>query len=175
MHQRIINDVLENMDSERAEFFTDVVAKIENDPRTDRFPNYVYLLLKETMPLLPTYLDKSEFIDALFDFITDNYSVIKRTIFNREYIYDQSVVKTVTNDFVIKVVDLTLQHYQAGDIDTGEKAILKFTWPYREGDLVDPDDDDADEPEVRQSRPPYSGPERRKKSARTFATYNHDS
>ena len=163
MHRRIINNVIDDMDSERAGYFLDVVDKIDKDPRTDRIPNYVYLLLKETMPLLPTYLDKREFIDALFDFITDNYSIMKCKIFDKEYVYDQSVVKTVTNDFVIKVVNITLQHYETGDINTGEKNILKFSWPYRKEDLVDPDDEPEDEPEDEQNLPPYGGPERRKR------------
>lgn len=161
MHRQIVNSVLEEMDGERAKYFSDMVAMIENDPRTDRIPNYVYLLLKETMPLLPTYLDKREFIDAMFDFIADNYSMMKRKLFDKEYIYDQSVVKTVTNDFVVKIVDLTLQHNETGDIDTGEKVGLKFTWPYRAEDLTDPDEEDA--PEILQNRPPYNGPERRKR------------
>lgn len=165
MHRRIINNVLENMDGERASYFLDVVGRIESDPRTDRFPNCVYLLLKETMPILPTYLDKCEFIDALFDFITDNYSMMTRKMFDAEFIYEQSVIKTVTNDFVIEVVDLALQHFENGDIDTGEPVSLKFTWPYRKEDLVDPDDEE--EPEHRGAAPPYRGPERRKTRACT--------
>lgn len=162
MHRQIINNVLEDMDSERAGYFLEVADRIEKDPRVDRFPNYVYLLLKETMPLLPTYLDKHELIDVLFNFVTDNCSVMKRKIFDKEFIFDQSVVKPVTNDFVIKVVDLTLQHYENGNIDTGEKDFLKFTWPYREEDLIDPDDDDG--PMDQPTRPPYEGPERRKRN-----------
>lgn len=164
MHRRIINNVLEGMDSERAKYFLDVADKIDTDSRTDRFSNYVYLLLKETMPLLPTYLDKREFIDTLFDFVVDNHSLMQCKIFDEEYIYDQSVVKSVTNDFVVKVVDLTLQHHENGDIDTGERAGLKFTWPYRAEDLVDSDDDDEGEAEELQNCPSYSGPERRKRN-----------
>ncbi|MFC1673754.1 hypothetical protein ACFL12_06350 [Pseudomonadota bacterium] len=161
MHRRIINPVLEELNSERAGYFTEVVTKIEEDPRTERFPNYVYTLLKETLPLLPTYLDKAEFIDLLFEFVTDNYAVMKRIMFDKAYIYDQSVLKDVTNDFVTKIVDRTLEHYEQGDIDTGEQDIRKFTWPYRAEDVIDLEDEE--EVEALNKRPPYTGPERRKR------------
>lgn len=161
MHRRMIDPVLESLDNERAGYFADVVTKVEADPRTERFPNTVYTLLKETMPLLPTYLDKAEFLDALFAFVTANHAVMERKMFDKAYIYDQSVVKEVTNDFVTKVVDLTLEHYEKGDLETGEQAVQKFTWPYRAEDVVDPEDED--EVEALNKRPPYTGPERRKK------------
>ena len=166
MHRQIIDKVLESLDSERAGYFFDVVTKIEEDRRTARYPNYVYLLLKETILLLPTYLDKREFLNIMYAFIDENYSEMKKIIFDKEYIYDQTLVQEVTNGFVVKIVDRTLELYEAGEIETGEAKLQKFTWPYRKEDLIDPDVDenDEDEMEVEDDKPPYSGPERRKRS-----------
>ncbi len=161
MHRRMINPILENMDGERAGYFTDVVAKLENDPRTHKNPNFVFLLLKETMALLPVHLDKADFINTLFAFIAKHHRAMEKVVFDQDYIYDQSMLKEVTNDFVIDVVDLTMQRYQQGEIDGGEPSVQKYTWPYRAEDLVDPDDEEAQD--RLQNRTPYAGPERRKK------------
>lgn len=165
MHRQIINPVLESLEGKRARYFSDLVARVENDPRTDRYPNIVFLLLKETMALLPVYLDKGEFLDALFDFVGRNHAAMEEIIFDKDYIYDPAHLQDVTNAFVVEVVNLTLEHYETGDIDTGEPAVRKYTWPYRAEDLIDPDDDDAQEAlEELKKRPPYAGPERRKRS-----------
>ena len=160
MHRRMIEPVLKTLTGERAGYFADVLTKIEADPRTARHPNFVYLLLKETLRDLPTHLDKGELVDHLFAFVDAHMHDLERIVFDQDYIYDPSVVKDVTNEFVLEIVDLTLRHYEVGDIETGEPAVQKYTWPYRAEDLVDPDDEDAQE--SLKDRPAYTGPERRK-------------
>lgn len=161
MHRRIITPALERLDGERAAYFAAVIEKVESDPRTQAYPNIVFVLLKETLEALPAYLDKGEFIEALFAFLDRNHARMETVLFDRDYIYDPSLIKDVTDAFVAEIVALTLKHYDAGDLDTGEPDVRKFTWPYRAEDLVDPDDDEA--LERLGERPPYSGPERRKK------------
>ena len=164
MHRRIITPVLDSLDGNRAAYFSAVVDKLEADPRTQAYPNIVYLLLKETMAELPAYLDKSDFIDALFAFVARHHGEMEEIVFDRDYIYDPSHLKDATNAFIVEIVELTMQHYEAGTIDTGEPLVQRFTWPYRAEDLVDPDDPEADEElEKLKNRPPYSGPERRKR------------
>lgn len=164
MHRRIINPVLDTLDGERAAYFSAVVDAVESDPRTQAYPNIVFLLLKETLALLPAYLDKAEFIDALFAFVAKHHGEMEEIVFDRDYVYDPTLLKDVTNAFVVEIVELTMHHYDAGDIDPGEPAVQKFTWPYRAEDLIDPDDPDAEEILERlKDRPPYTGPERRKR------------
>jgi hypothetical protein len=161
MHRRIVNPVLESLDKERAGYFSDVVARIEEDPRTERFANFVYLLLKETMPVLPVYLDKAEFVELVFDFVNSHYGAMKRRVFDRRFVLRPESLKEVTDEFVNRVVDRTMARYEEGDLDTGERSHQKFTWPYRAEDLVDPDDEEA--MEALKHRPAYTGPERRKR------------
>ena len=161
MHRRIVNPVLEELDKEKAGYFADVVSRIEEDPRTERVANFVYLLLKETMPLLPAYLDKNEFIDLVFTFVDGHYGAMKRAVFDPGYVLQGDALAAVAGDFVNLVVDRTMARYEQGELDTGELSHKKFSWPYREEDLVDPDDEEA--LEALRSRPAYTGPERRKR------------
>ena len=162
MHRRIINPVLDSLEKERAAYFSSVVDKVEADPRLEPYPNIVFLLLKDTMALLPTYLNTGEFIDALFDFVARTHGDMEEIVFDKAYIYDQTLLKDIAAAFVAEIVELTLKHYEDGDIETGEPHVQKYTWPYRAEDLVDPDDDEA--LEKLDERPPYAGPERRKRT-----------
>lgn len=148
MHRRIVQHVLESLDSHRAGYFFDVVSKLEEDPRTGRFPNFVYLLLKETMSLLPAYLDKNEFLDMLFAFVERNQWKMRKHMFGPEFIYNPAVLKQVTNDFVTEVVERTLEHYEEGAIDTGEPSVIRLTWPYSDEDLKALEGDDFDDDET---------------------------
>ncbi|MBL4693179.1 MAG: hypothetical protein JKY92_07610 [Magnetovibrio sp.] len=164
MHRQIVASILEGMDKDRAAYFNRVVDKLEKDPRTQKNPNYVFLLLKETMSLLPTYLKKSDLIDILFSFVATNRNKMKSIIFDKGYAYDQSLLKPVTNNFIVVVVAKTLEHYETGDIETGEQSRKKFTFPYRIEDLVDLDDEDEEAiSEDLKKHPIYQGPERRKR------------
>ncbi|MBF0250620.1 MAG: hypothetical protein HQL35_08350 [Alphaproteobacteria bacterium] len=156
----MIEPVLKALDGDRAGYFADVVAKIEADPRTARHPNFVYLLLKETVGHLPAHLDKDELIQRLFAFIDAHARDLERVVFDPDFVHDPSVVKAVTDAFVLDIVELTLEHYDRGDIDTHEPSVQKFTWPYRAEDLVDAEDETA--LECVDARPAYTGPERRK-------------
>lgn len=161
MHRRIVNPVLENLDKERAGYFIDVVQRIEADPRTQRFPNYVFQLLKDTIPLLPAYLDKKELVEMVFAFVTAHQGAMKRRMYSADFARHPEILNAVTGPFVTAVVERTLQAHDAGEIDTGELSHKKFTWPYRAEDLVDPDDEDA--VAALKERPTYTGQERRKR------------
>ena len=163
MHKRIVETVLARLDEEKAGYFNAIVSRLEEDPRIERFPNIIFLVLKETMELVPAYLDKGEFIDALIDFCKANLSGLRGKIYNKEFVYDSACMREITGQFVNIIVDLTLQKHQQGEIDGGDPSVQRYTWPYRASDLIDPDDveggdEDAEAPEP----PPYTGPERRK-------------
>lgn len=160
MHRRIVEPVLENLDKDRAGYFVDIVTRAEEDPRTQHYPNLVFQLLRETIPLLPSYLEKTEFLDAMYLFLQKNQGAMKRKMFSPEYARRPEILQEVTGHFVNAIVDRTLAQYDEGDIDTGELTHMKYTWPYRAEDLVDPDDEDA--VEELKSRASYTGPERRK-------------
>ena len=157
MHKRIVEPVLATLDEERANYFSSIVEMMEEDRRTERFPNIVYMVLKETMRVLPVYLDKEKFIDLLFEFVAEKGRRLRRLLYDERFIHEPSSIRQVTDGFVALIVDVTFEKHHNGEIDDGERTVQRYTWPYRESDLIDPDEEDPQE--VAPSHPPYGGPE----------------
>lgn len=135
---KIIETALSRLDGERAAYFGDVARRLEEDPRAQPNANIVYTVLKDVMAELPIYLDKGELIDLLLKFTGDNYQRIRQIMFDREFVHDPASIRAVTGDFILQVVDMSLEKN-----DTGEQphGVHKLTWPYRETDVVDPEGD----------------------------------
>ena len=98
MHDRIAQSALDNLDKDKAEYFADVLGRLEEDGRTELYPNIVYTVLRETMWMLPVYLEKKEFIDLLFRFVAGRNKAIQRRMFARNYIDNPSTLRTITDD-----------------------------------------------------------------------------
>ena len=135
VHQRIVKPVLERLDRKRAAYFSDIVDALEGDPRTQRRPNLVYLVLRETMQIVPMDLPRNQFVDLLFSFVESNRSRLGRKIFARDFVQDPSSVREVTNDFIRLVIDIVIEKCKTGEIDSKEKTGRRYSWPYDNVDL----------------------------------------
>tara|TARA_B100000965_G_scaffold296958_1_gene255180 strand:- start:439 stop:912 length:474 start_codon:yes stop_codon:yes gene_type:complete len=151
VHRRILNAALAGLEKEQAVYFADVAEKLGEDPRTERMPNLVYLVLADTVAVLPTYLAKKEFINRLFRFVDVNHQRLARIIYDPEFLTDKTMLAPVTADFVAEVVSATLVHYEDGEIDAGEKIVHRMSFDGSGGDgegaLDFPYLDDSDEDE----------------------------
>jgi len=135
VHQKIIQDVINNLDDERTKYFGVVLASLEHDSRTQLVPNLVYAVLKEVMTVVPPYLQSNEFINLLFGFVGDKAQKLTSVIYSSQYVTDSSVLQCVTNEFVDKIIETTYQMHQQGEIETGEKKVLSYSWPYDNADF----------------------------------------
>jgi len=130
MHQKIIEDVVANLDEERSKYFGVILSALEQDSRTKLVPNLLYAVLKEVVTLVPPYMAPNEFIDMLFEFVSANSQKITTVMFSSPYVTDSSVLRPVTNNFVDQVIEKILQLHQQGEIETGEKKVRSYSWPY---------------------------------------------
>ena len=130
LHRKILEPILADLDGERAAYFYKIVEKIEKDPRAERTPNLIYLVLKETVPFLPTYLDPDLLIQNLLTFVHDNKQAMNQTLYSREYVGNPSIIRKFTDKFVTEVLESTLEKFDDGKIDTGEKKVYRVSWPY---------------------------------------------
>jgi hypothetical protein len=165
MHKRIVEKSLKSLDTERANYFNDVVGYLEDIPMTAEFPNLVYLSLKDILDIAPIYIEKKAFALLLLKFVNFHKGELQKIIYDKQYLYDPNCLRKVTNLLIDAIVQQTIQGYEEGQIDTGEPEVQKYTYPYRALDLVDPDDDDAYEEAVAEEQrrqAAYTGPERRK-------------
>ncbi len=148
-HRRILDAALGGLEEDQAVYFSDVAEKLGEDPRTERMPNLVYLVLADTVHHLPTYLAKKELINRLFRFVDSNHRRLARIIYDPAFLTDKTLLGPITADFVAEVVEATLIHYEQGDIDAGERKVLRLSFDEHGGSLdfpyIDNDasDDDA--------------------------------
>lgn len=166
MHKRIVEKNLKTLDAERANYFNDVIGYLEDIEETQRFPNLVYLTLKDILDIAPTYIEKKAFALLLLKFVIHHRLDLQKIIYDKEYLYDENVLRKVTGKLIEAIVDQTIQGYEEGQIDTGEAVVQKYTYPYRAMDLVDIDDEDELErakEEERRRQAAYTGPERRRR------------
>ena len=135
MHQKIIQDVVANLDEERSSYFGLILSSLEYDSRTQIMPNLLYAVLKEVVAVAPPYLPANDFINLLFSFVGENSSQITAKMYSTQYVTDSSVLQSVTNKFVDTIVEQTYEMHQAGTIETGEKKVRSYSWPYDNADF----------------------------------------
>lgn len=145
LHRKIVDDAIAHLPKEKASYFAGIAQRLEEDPRTQATPNLVFLVLKETLPMLPTNLSEGEFVDLLLGFVARNRRVLNSMIFDRRFIENPSFLRQITNDLVGEVVGRTLDLYRDGRIESGEQSFYRVTFPSGEGDFPYVDDDDEDE------------------------------
>ena len=66
-HRSIIEPTIKRLPQEQADYFNKIIDTVAKDPRTETIANKVYLTLKETVLILPTYLSEREFVEMIFD------------------------------------------------------------------------------------------------------------
>ena len=145
MHRKLIEPVLATLDGEQATYFSNIAEKVGSDPRTEAAPNLVYLVLKDTIPFLPTYLPSDEFLYELYLFVRDNKNKLNQVIFDASYIENPENIRRVTCVFVGRVLELILEKYDQGGIDSQEPTVHTISWPLDNVDFPYIDDDEEDE------------------------------
>lgn len=145
VHKRIAERVLDGLKEEKATYFSDIIHDVSEDPRTVEIPNVVFMVLRNTIPLLPTYLPKQELIDRLFGFIESHMADLNRSLFSKEFVTNERVLREVTDLFVEEIVMVALQRYEKGELDSGEVRVHRVSWPYNKIDFPFEDDDEMDD------------------------------
>ena len=142
LHRKILDPVLSRLDGERAVYFQSIAEKLGEDPRAEKAPNLVFLVLKETIPYLPIYLDADLVISQLLKFVQSHRGELNKILYSREFVNDPNSIKEITDQFVAEVLSSTLEKYEDGEIDSGEKKIYRVSWPYNDVEFPFKDTDE---------------------------------
>ncbi len=141
MHKKIIEKALGNLSADRATYFGAIVNRLEEDKRIENNANLVYSVLKDVIDDLPIYLDQKELINLLLEFTNKKYHTLKKALYDPEFVHDPSSIRSVTGEFVHQVVKLSFEKHENGEIEEAQLSVHKLTWPYRDTDVVDPEDE----------------------------------
>lgn len=141
MHRKIINKAIASLAKDKKTYFETVASQLERDARFENQGNIVFTILKDVIPDTPIFLDKEEFVELMFDFIRYNSVGIRGLLYSRQYIHDPRTLRTITGNFISQVIDRSLEKHELGEIETDDLSVHKLTWPYRDTDVLDPDDD----------------------------------
>jgi len=166
VHRKIIEGALRQLSTERAAYFGDLASALETDKRSEGNANMVFAVVRDIMADLPIYLDRDQLLDLLFDFIDDHHDNLRDIMYDPGFIRDASTLRRVTGLFVHLVVNKTLEKQEAGTTtpDT-DLSVHKLTWPYRDTDVIDPDEEpDAWDEAVAKSAN-WEGADRRRSGA----------
>lgn len=134
IQKRIADPALLALTGDRARYFSEIVRRLENDPRTDDMANLVFLALRDVVAIVPTYLPHADFIDLLFAFLAKNRARLVRILFDIAYRHDPKAIRPVTHLFVLEIVDLCMDLYQAEFLKIDEPAVHQFCWPEYEAE-----------------------------------------
>ncbi|MBT4934226.1 MAG: hypothetical protein HOL66_14195 [Rhodospirillaceae bacterium] len=141
MHKKIIEKALANMDPDRASYFGAIANKLDEDPRIENNANLVFSVLKDVMLELPLYLEEKELINQLLEFTNKNYASLKAALYDPEFIHHPSSLRAVTGAFVHQIVKISLKKHDDGEIEEAKLSVHTLTWPYRDTDVVDPEEE----------------------------------
>lgn len=141
VHKKIIEKSLNKLDPDRATYFSAIAKRLEGDERIEDNANMVFSVLKDVMAELPVYLDEKELIEQLLEFTDNNHERLKVALFDPQFIRDPSSLRSVTGAFVHQIIKLSLQKHDNGEFEEAPLSVHKYTWPYRDTDIIDPDDE----------------------------------
>lgn len=144
LHRKLIEPALAALEGERASYFAQVVQRLEEDPRVEVAPNLVFLVLKEIMPLCPTYLPVRELDDRLLEFVAVNQMRINRVIFDPAFVErpdGHAGMRELGGEFINQILTATFKKLDRGEIGSGENKVYRFSadddpadFPYRDDD-----------------------------------------
>ncbi|NQV83611.1 MAG: hypothetical protein HQ494_07290 [Rhodospirillales bacterium] len=147
MHRRLVNPALATLSGDRASYFFRLVEQVERDPRTQNSANLVYLVLKETIPFLPTDLEQSDLIDRVFAFTAANRVRFNKILFDPRYLENPALFSEVTKEFVLAVLSAALDQHQIIEAEAAKKHAAntyRFSWPDYDSKNPFPYDDDGE-------------------------------
>jgi hypothetical protein len=132
VHRRIVNPALEALSGERAVYFCTLVERVEKDKRIDSVSNLIFMVLKETIPYLPTELSPVDLTNRLFAFVQENHSRLNKILFDPQYLKTPSLFSDVTKGFVLQVLSSALEQHEIEELKKAKALAAntyRFSWP----------------------------------------------
>ena len=140
MHRKIIETTLQGLEDERAAYFGDIANRLDQNARAEPMANLVFTVLGDVMTELPIYLEAAELVRLLLEFTNENEERLRQIMYSPGFVENPKIIGAVTGDFMVRVVAVTMDEHGELAEETSHGHKQKLTWPYRDTDVVDPED-----------------------------------
>lgn len=145
MHRRLVEAALRALPPDRSDYFTDLANRLEQDPRVEAYPNLVFLVLRETVALLPTQLPKDETIELLLGFVARHGRALGHLVYDRRFVENPAILRQLTNELVSEALGIVLRRAGEEGRTEGREKGYRMTFPGDPGDFPYRDDDEENE------------------------------
>ena len=132
---------MQGLAGERAAYFGDIANRLDQNARAEPMANMVFTVLGDVMSELPIYLEAAELVRLLLEFTNDNEARLRQIMYSPGFVENPKIIRAVTGDFMVRVVAVTMDEHGELAEETSHGHKQKLTWPYRDTDVVDPEDD----------------------------------
>ncbi len=130
-HGQILKSALTGLPVERAGYFTELAAYIEETPLYETNRHWMFLLLSKGCELIPPVLPKEAMAADLSDFITKHLLAVQKAAYSPDYILNNGApIAELAMEFSGQVSEKALEAYKDGRLKSDEPEVIVYRWPY---------------------------------------------
>ena len=150
-HRQVLNSALSGLPAEKAGYFTELGAFIDETAVFEHQRHWMFLLLASGLELIPPVLDKKTVAAELFKFVKMRLGSIQKAAYSPEFILEQGApISELATEFASIISAAAMEAVRDGTITSDEPDVIVYRWPYDDVDsfpYTDLDDEDEDDEE----------------------------
>lgn len=151
-HRQILNSALSGLPAEKAGYFTELGAFIDETKVFEDQRHWMFLILASGLELVPPVLDKQTIAAELFKFVKKRLGSIQKAAYSRDYILKNGApIAELATEFASIISEVAMDAVKDGTLKSDEPDVIVLRWPYDDPDAFpyhDDDEDDEDDEEV---------------------------
>lgn len=146
-HQQVLKSALAGLPAEKAGYFVELGAFIDETPAFEEYKHWMFLLLAKGCELIPPVLEKKVMAAELSGFVRQRIVRIQQAAYSRDYILSNGApIAEIATEFASMVSETALKAYSEGKLKSDEPEVIVYRWPYDDVDAFPYEDlDDLDD------------------------------
>lgn len=149
-HQQVLKSALAGLPAEKAGYFTELGAFIDQTGAFEAHKHWMFLLLAKGCELIPPVLEKQMLAAELSRFVKTRMVDIQRAAYSRDYVLHHGApIAELATEFASVISEKALQAYKDGSLKSDEPDVIVCRWPFDDLSAfpyAELDDEDEGEP-----------------------------
>ncbi len=147
-HRQVLNSALSGLPAEKAGYFTELGAFIDETPLFEPQRHWMFLILASGLELIPPVLDKRTVAAELFAFVKKRLGSIQKAAYSQDFILKNGApIADLATEFASIVSAAAMEAVRDGTIKSDEPDVIVYRWPYDNVDSFPYEDLDEEEEE----------------------------